>query len=95
MMLDYPLKIFWFLLVMAGFVLVIGVFNGETSYSNYQDLANSRAVLEKTITDLKSENDKTQEEIIKLKNSKSYARKVLRDQYHIVDEDEEIIFFAD
>ena len=46
-------------------------------------------------TAIEAENARLQEEITKIKVSKSYARKVLREKYHTTDENEHIVFFAD
>jgi cell division protein FtsB len=44
---------------------------------------------------LKADNQELSEEIRKIKSSPAYARKVLRDKYHVTDANEKIIFFAD
>jgi cell division protein FtsB len=44
---------------------------------------------------LKTDNQELSEEIRKIKSSPAYARKVLRDKYHVTDANEKIIFFAD
>ncbi len=79
----------------AAVVLAIGIFRGDHSIGRYFELRESREILTKTVGDLQSENTALSKEIVKLKQSKGYARKVLRDKFHITDEDEKIIFFAD
>ena len=76
-------------------VLLIGTLRGEGSIFDYFKLRKSLDVLEETITKIESNNSDLQDEIRKIKASPDYARKVLRDKYHITDADEKIIFFAD
>lgn len=86
------------LLALAGtgiVVLAIGMLRGESSVRTYFDLRKSRGVLQETVDGLKAENSTLAEEILRLKRSPSYAKKVLRDKYHVIEEDEDIIFFAE
>lgn len=83
------------LYVWASVVFAIGIFRGETSVSRYLSLKDSEVVLSKAVANLEIENNKLEDEIFKLKKSKSYARKVLRDKYHVTETDEKIIYFAD
>jgi cell division protein FtsB len=79
----------------GALVLTIGIFRGEHSIANYFELRHSREILDKTVAGLQGENSEISKEIVRIKKSKGYARKVLRDKYHITDDDEKIIFFAD
>ena len=47
------------------------------------------------MTELETENANLAAEIERIKESKSYARKVLRDKYHVTDDDEKIVYYAD
>jgi len=76
-------------------VLAVGTFRGDNSVFSYFELKKSRTNLEATVADLEKQNRELTEEITRLKKSKSYARKVLRDKYHVMDPDENIMFFAD
>ncbi len=76
-------------------VLMIGTMRGEVSIMDYFKLRKSLAVLEGTVEKLKTDNQDLSEEIRKIKSSPAYARKVLRDKYHVTDANEKIIFFAD
>ena len=83
-------------LVLAGvLILNIGIFRGSSSFASYDELSKSRDVMRDTVSDLKQENDAIQNEIHRLLRSPGYARKVLRDKYHVTDPDENIVFFAD
>lgn len=76
-------------------VLAVGIMRGESSVRNYFDMQKSREVLSATVGSLEKENAELSEEIQRLKQSPSYAKKVLRDKYHVTDEDEDIVFFAE
>ncbi len=83
------------LLVWTTAIVVFGMFRGQSSLSLYLSLKDSEVVLSKTVAGLEKENIKLEGEIYKLKKSKEYAKKVLRDRYHVTDSDEKIIYFAD
>ncbi len=76
-------------------VLIVGSLRGELSILDYFKLRKSLDILENTVEHLKADNFALSEEIRKIKSSPAYARKVLRDKYHVTDSDEKIIFFAD
>ncbi|MEZ4743613.1 MAG: septum formation initiator family protein [Bdellovibrionota bacterium] len=90
-----PKVIFFPVIAFASLVILIGLFRGEHSIASYFALRESQTVLAEAVDKLKQENSGLEQEILKLKKSKSYAKKVLRDKYHITDEGEKIIFFAD
>lgn len=87
----------WVPILLSWGLAVIGLamFRGESSFDGYWALVKSRDVLHGTVGQIAAENAAIQGEIMKLKESPSYARKVLRDKYHIVDQDENIVFFAE
>lgn len=76
-------------------VIALAMFRGESSFDGYLALVKSRDVLHGTVGQIAFENAAMQSEILKLKESPSYARKVLRDKYHVAEQDENIVFFAD
>jgi len=85
-----------YVLVAAGAaVLGLGLVRGDNSLTRYFDLGKSRTVLAETVKNLEKENANLSEEIVRLKKSPDYARKVLRDKYHLTDPDEDIVFFAE
>lgn len=83
------------LLVFGVMVLVTGMLRGGSSINSYWDLRGSRDLLQQTINNLEKQNDNLQLEITKIKQSSDYAKKVLRDKYHVTEADESIVFFAD
>ncbi len=84
-----------FLYCFATIVITVGVLRGETSISRYFSLKKSRIVLEEAVASLKAENEQLAREVTMIKESKAYARKVLREKYHVTDDDEKIIYYAD
>ena len=86
------------LLLPAGLgclVITIGMLRGESSIHGYFELKKSRDVLKQTVESIKAENASLGDEIMRIKKSPSYARKVLRDKYHVTDENEDIVFFPE
>ena len=84
-----------FLYGLATLVIVIGILRGETSIARYFSLSKSRLILREAVTSLKTENESLTEELSRIKESKAYARKVLREKYHVTDDGEKIIYYAD
>ncbi len=80
--------------VLGLMVTFFGVFNGDVSYSNYQELKKSKSILAKAVADLESRSQMFSLEIDKLKKSPAYATRVLKDKYHYRDGDEQLIFYA-
>lgn len=75
--------------------LANGIVRGSSGLLNYFQLTKARDTMAKTVSDLEQENARLEEEIGKIKVSKSYARKVLREKYHTTEENEHIVFFAE
>jgi len=88
-------KIMRWLAWSATAVLLIGVVRGRSSIGTYFKLKESAKKLQAAVANLEAENREMQMEIERIKSSKSYARKVLRDKYHVTDQDEKIIFFTE
>jgi cell division protein FtsB len=84
-----------FLYGFATLVITVGIFRGETSISRYFSLSRSKSILQERVSELETENASLSQEILRIKESKSYARKVLRDKYHVTDDDEKIVYYAD
>lgn len=83
-------------LFIAGTTLLIfGTIRGETSLRRWYELKTSRDILGAAVAGLEKDNHNLQREITRLKNSPDYARRVLRDKYHLTEKNEKIIFFAD
>jgi cell division protein FtsB len=84
-----------FLYCFASVVIVIGVLRGDTSIARYFSLSKSKYILEETVAALKAENEHLANEIHMIKESKAYARKILREKYHVTEDGEKIIYYAD
>ena len=84
-----------FIFAYAAVVLLIGISRGESSISGFFDLKESEKKLEATVEGLRQENKNLMDEIEKIEKSKGYAQKVLRDRYHVTQENEHILFFSD
>lgn len=81
----------WF----AVFVLIVGVFRGRSSVGAYFKLKDSARRLEAAVSSLQAGNNELRAEIDRIRSSGTYARKVLRDKYHVTDSDEKIMFFTE
>jgi cell division protein FtsB len=81
--------------MLFSMLMIFSVFNGEHSLKNYFTLKKTKIKFEQRVAKLQSEVDDFQNEITKIKESKEYARKVLRDKYHTIDKNEKIVFFDD
>ena len=81
----------WF----AVLVLAVGTIRGKSSIGAYFKLRESARRLEAAVATLEQENRDMRSEIERIRSSKVYARKVLRDKYHVTDGDEKIIFFTE
>lgn len=79
----------------ASFVLGLGLLRGEKNILAYFELKDSEELLLQTVQKLEQENQKLTHEIDKIRKSPHYARKVLREKYHVTEPGESIIFFAD
>jgi cell division protein FtsB len=76
-------------------VLVLGMVRGDQTLLNYFRLLESRDVLAETVESLEKENEALRYEMKKIRHSPNYARRVLREKYHVTEPNEKIIFFAD
>lgn len=84
------------LLIIFGIVILMtGIIRGRSTVTRTYQLEHSAEILREQLDQLTTENKKLSTEITKIKNSKSYARKVLRDRYHFLDNNENIVFFAE
>jgi len=83
------------ILTFGALVLGFGLVRGEQSVFHYLQLRKSEVVLEQALHQLEAENARLEAEIERIKGSPSYAKRVLRDKFHVTDENERIIFFTD
>ncbi len=92
---DPTYKIFLVICYSATLVLTIGTVRGESTLSKYFELTKSRDLLYETISSLEKEIEHLELEKKHITTSSDYALKVLKDQYHLTEDNEKIIFFAD
>ncbi|MFK7826036.1 MAG: septum formation initiator family protein [Oligoflexales bacterium] len=92
---DLDSSIHHVLLMSAILILAIASFRGKTSLLDYFDLKESSLVLKDALNDIELDIYNLRLEIKRIRESPSYAQKVLRDKYHITEDGESIIFFAD
>jgi hypothetical protein len=88
-------KVFRLIAWFAVAVLVIGIFRGRSSVGAYFKLKDSARKLEVAVSSLQTGNSELRSEIERIRSSGNYARKVLRDKYHVTDSDEKIMFFTE
>ncbi len=86
---------FWVLLLYGALVLNIGLFRGEIGINKFFELNDSKTYLIDTIENIRTENKNLTDEINKILESQSYAKKVLKEKYHIKNANEEIIFLTE
>lgn len=80
----------YFLVVVAN-----SIAQGNHSIGGFFDLKRSHDLIEQTVEGIKLENEQIDTELTRISSSSDYANKVLRDKYHLIEEDEELIFFDD
>lgn len=83
------------IIVAAALVLSLGMIRGENTITSYWELVRSREILQRAVSDLESENIELADEINKIRTSGEYAKRVLKDKYHLTDRNETILFYAD
>ncbi len=74
---------------------MIGTWRGDKTFGDYFELKASQLVLKKAVGTLEGDISRLEEEIMKITESPSYARKVYRDKYHRTEEHETIMFLGD
>ncbi len=88
----------WALISILGFgcvVLMMATVRGKTSVASFFELRKSRDILMASNMKLAEENRKLSAEIEKIQGSASYARRLLKDKYHVLEPSEKIVFFDD
>jgi cell division protein FtsB len=87
----------WLLLIQALTlsVIAISVVRGGHVIPAFFELRKSKMNLSRAVDELHNKNANISVEIDKLRNSSDYAKKVLRDKYHVVEADESMQLFTD
>lgn len=87
--------LFSFLLIFASLVLILGILRGDSSVFSYFDLSRTQKSLELRVDQLAQQNQALSKEIQKIQESSMYAKKILKDKYHKLDDNESLIFLPD
>jgi AAA+ ATPase superfamily predicted ATPase len=80
---------------LGSLVIAIGIIRGEAHIHQFFELRQSRDLLKETINNIQNANQNLKSEINKIKNSPIYAKRLLKDTYHELEENEELIFLED
>ena len=75
--------------------LLCGLFRGDFGIVDYFSLKKTQNTLRLRIKELEKQSKEVSREIENIKKSPDYARKVLRDKYHVTEKGEHIIFFTE
>ena len=76
-------------------ILLLGAVRGEHSWGEHRRLGHSARILQDTVTRLEGEIEILETQMAQIKASPIYARKILRDKFHMTDERERILFFEE
>ena len=83
------------IIVITGFFLVLfnGIKNRQVDRNDFSKLINKKQILTEVVQQLKKENEILMTEIDRINNSSEYAKKVFKEKYHILNENEQMLFF--
>jgi cell division protein FtsB len=76
-------------------LLSIGIVRGSIDTLRYFELKKSLAELQQATYDLKNDNKNIELEVLNIKTSPQYAKKILKDRFHMTEDNEELVFMAD
>ncbi|NRA65176.1 MAG: hypothetical protein HRU19_11880 [Pseudobacteriovorax sp.] len=80
---------------LVSLLFVWGAFKSPSNASQYFRLKDRLEVLEATVSSIEGDIAGIEDELHKIKSNPRYARKVLKDKFHITEDSEYIVFFAD
>lgn len=81
------------LIVVFTVALFSGIYQNKEAYKEYRKLKNAEIHLQNKVDSLNNQIETMQSEIDNIRSSAVYAKKILKDKYHVTDDDETIIFF--
>jgi len=90
-----PMTITFFLVGLGLYSIILSTLRGGGELFDYINIQRSLSLLKQNISKLEKKAQNLEHEIFRIKNSREYAKKVLKDRYHLTDENESIMFFAD
>lgn len=76
-------------------MLLVGIIQGKISFADYWLLKEKRDLYAQKVKNLEEETQELELEIERVSYSKQYARKILREKYHLLEENEKIFFFSE
>ena len=76
-------KLGMFLLLLGVSIVCLGIFQGQYGVKKYVELQKSHEILNERVEKLVSHKKYLETEIIRIKNSKEYATKVIKEKYRI------------
>ncbi len=92
----FRIRVMTFLIMLYGAVVLnVGLSQGDGFYRQFIALKESEEKLKNALTNLEKGNQELEEELVRLRDSKTYAERVLRDKYHVRKDNEIILFFDD
>ncbi len=76
-------------------LLTIGIVRGSVDTLRYFELKKSLTELQQATHELKNENKNIEIEVLNIKTSPQYAKKILKDRFHMTEDNEDLVFMAD
>jgi cell division protein FtsB len=83
------------LIFLTASLLAWGTFHGETSFADYFFLKEKRDLYKKKIQALEAETQSIALEIERVEGSEAYAKKILKDKYHVLADGEKVLLFSE
>lgn len=76
-------------------LLTIGIVRGSIDTLRYFELKKSLTELQQATYELRNENKNIELEVLNIKTSPQYAKKILKDRFHMTEDNEDLVFMAD
>lgn len=88
-------KVFTGIIIAFSAILLVGIVRGSIDTLRYFDLKKSFNELKQATHNLRKENQEIELEVHKIKTSPQYAKKILKDRFHMTEDNENIVFLED
>lgn len=76
----------------AGFVFLLGITRGNNNALVYYQLKSKKHDLENRISEISQNNETISLDIQRIKEFPQYARRLLKDKFHLTEEGEKLVF---